>query len=611
MKNLSIKQISLYGFLAILLMIVISTVFMFIFANKYENLLGENKVFEKSHNDMLEYKYYTERLLTTYNLTKEKKLWINSKNKFKNSIESLKRNNKLSNYKIVEFYNVINNESNKIIKQLDHKLFKEQNIMEKSILRRLGEGLNSNEKSDYYLAISDLKNSIDYLKQYEEFLLEEIKELTNKQNKILDNKINQTKYIGAASIILIIIFGVIFVLFLLKLIVKVETNLVIKTNEQKTLLSLFDGGDSVLFIWNNDEHWSVEHVSNGIINFLGYSPDDFYTNKINYEECIHKDDLQRVAAEVEEASLSNQKFLKHKQYRLMTKNNEIKWVLDYTLIQRDNDGNIKHYIGVINDITDLKYSQEELQRKEKMLAQQSKMASMGEMLENIAHQWRQPLSIISTASSGIVMQKEFGTISKEQEIEDLNVITASVKHLSKTIDDFRDFFKPDKEKKLFSLKEIYKKTLSLLESKFKNREIKVIENIEDIQLYGLDSELIQAIMNILNNARDILETKDKNQKRLIFVDIYKQGDNAILKIKDNGGGIPKDIKDKIFEPYFTTKHKSQGTGIGLYMSEEMIAKHMYGKISVENETFIYEDKSYNGACFTISLPITKHKFSGQ
>ena len=107
-------------------------------------------------------------------------------------------------------------------------------------------------------------------------------------------------------------------------------------------------------------------------------------------------------------------------------------------------------------------------------------------------------------------------------------------------------------------------------------------------------------MNILNNARDILETKD--QKRLIFVDIYQDQDNAIIKIKDNAGGIPDDIIGKIFEPYFTTKHKSQGTGIGLYMSMEMITKHMKGKLSVENITYIYDDIEYKGAGFTICIP---------
>ena len=245
------------------------------------------------------------------------------------------------------------------------------------------------------------------------------------------------------------------------------------------------------------------------------------------------------------------------------------------------------------------------EENEKLLAHQSKMASMGEMLENIAHQWRQPLSVISTASSGIVMQKEFGTIKDEDEIKMLNNITHSAVHLSKTINDFRDFFKQHKNKILFNVKDAYKRTINLLESKFKNRGIIVVENIEDIEIFNLDSELVQVIMNLLNNSKDALEIKTDNELKIIIVDIFKEMNNVIIKIKDNGGGIDDSIANKIFEPYFTTKHKSQGTGIGLYMSEEIITKHLHGMLSFKNENFTYKNKNYTGACFTITIPITQ------
>lgn len=188
MKNLSIKQISLYGFSTIFAVLVISALSMLFLANKYETFYKKFEVLEKSYHYMLEYKYFTERLLTTNNLTEETKLWVESKNRFKNSITLLLSKNYPINTTIVNFYNIIEDESNKITKQLQNSLFKEQNIMEKSILRRLGEGLNSNESSDYYLALSNLKNSIDYLKQYEEFLLDDIKTLVNKQKKTLNKK---------------------------------------------------------------------------------------------------------------------------------------------------------------------------------------------------------------------------------------------------------------------------------------------------------------------------------------------------------------------------------------------------------------------------------------
>ena len=243
--------------------------------------------------------------------------------------------------------------------------------------------------------------------------------------------------------------------------------------------------------------------------------------------------------------------------------------------------------------------------KEKLLAQQSKMASMGEMLENIAHQWRQPLSVISTASSGIKIQKEFGLSSEEKEMKILDTITTTAEHLSKTIDDFRDFFKTNKEKNIYNITKSYQKTINILESKFKNKNIEIIENIEDIDIYGLEGEFIQVMMNILNNARDILD--DKEYRKLIFIDIVKNDNNAIFTVKDNGGGIPEHIINKIFDPYFTTKHQSQGTGIGLYMSEEMVCKHMNGSLEVQNVKLTYDNIDYKGACFTITLPLTTNK----
>ena len=266
------------------------------------------------------------------------------------------------------------------------------------------------------------------------------------------------------------------------------------------------------------------------------------------------------------------------------------------------NGKIIEFISIKLDITNEVKSKQELKEKEQQLIQQSKMAAMGEMLENIAHQWRQPLSLISTLSTGALMQKELGlNLSVEDDIKTLTKINETTQYLSETINNFRDFFRTDKEKVEFNLKDLYLKTLRLVNSKFESLEIKVIENLKDIKLVNLENEIVQVIMNILNNAKDILETTT-NQPRLIFVNIYEDEDYAILEIKDNAGGVPMTIIDKIFEPYFTTKHQSQGTGIGLYMSEEIMSKHIKGSLSVENETFTYEDITYTGAKFIIKIP---------
>ncbi|MFV0564172.1 cache domain-containing protein [Malaciobacter mytili] len=240
-------------------------------------------------------------------------------------------------------------------------------------------------------------------------------------------------------------------------------------------------------------------------------------------------------------------------------------------------------------------------KKDSLLAQQSKMASMGEMIGNIAHQWRQPLSLISTIASGMKMQKEFGLLDDKEFENNINNITKTTQHLSKTIDDFKNFFKPNKDKERFKAYNIIEKSLSLVSAQFKSRNIDIIKDIENIEIYGLENELIQVLINILNNARDEL-IKNDFEPKLIFICIKRENNQVKIKIKDNAGGVPIKFLDKIFEPYFTTKHQTQGTGIGLYMSQEIIVKHMSGNIEVENIEFMYEKQHFKGAQFTISLP---------
>jgi len=243
----------------------------------------------------------------------------------------------------------------------------------------------------------------------------------------------------------------------------------------------------------------------------------------------------------------------------------------------------------------------DINTQQSILSQQSKMAAMGEMIGNIAHQWRQPLSTITTASTGMVLQKELGNLSDDFFFEASNKINASAQHLSKTIDDFRNFFSPNKVKTKFLLKNTFSTTLDLIQAQFRTKDIKIIKHIENIEIYAYENELIQALINILNNARDELIKKGEDKEKLIFIDVSKKDDKAIISIKDNAGGIPIDVIDRIFEPYFTTKHKAQGTGIGLYMTEEIIRKHLKGEILVRNVDFTYQEVEYSGAEFILIL----------
>lgn len=242
-------------------------------------------------------------------------------------------------------------------------------------------------------------------------------------------------------------------------------------------------------------------------------------------------------------------------------------------------------------------------QKERILFQQSKMASMGEMISNIAHQWRQPLQAIGITTQKLqVLQWTQGGV-KENDIDEMvTKVSAQLEFLSKTIDDFRSFFRPDKEKGFFHLDRCIKKTLSILDATLTNKGITLECKFEPIELYALENELTQVLINLIKNAIDILVEKQFEHK-YIKITTNMENEFAIISILDNGGGVPEDIKEKIFEPYFTTKHQSQGTGLGLYMSHEIIHKHLNGILSVENLEYNADNQNYKGACFTIKMPL--------
>ena len=243
---------------------------------------------------------------------------------------------------------------------------------------------------------------------------------------------------------------------------------------------------------------------------------------------------------------------------------------------------LKHFQDkLINDI----------KLKDEILIKQSKLAALGEMFENITHQWKQPLATVSISSGTIRMQKDFGTLQDEDLYRSLESIETSIKHLGQTIDDFRDFLKEDVKKQHFNIKSTVTKTLKLLDSKFKNLNINIENNVDDIEIFTLKNDLIQILMNILSNADEILKNKD-GDKNIKIATVVK--DNIlILKVNDNGGGIKNEVMDNIFDKYITTK--KDGSGIGLYMSKKLIEERLGGDIKSYNEN--------GGACFEISFPI--------
>ena len=252
----------------------------------------------------------------------------------------------------------------------------------------------------------------------------------------------------------------------------------------------------------------------------------------------------------------------------------------------------KHILLSMKDIT-----------KNKLFEEQSKLAAMGEMIGNIAHQWRQPLSVITTVSSNVKFRKENNKLEKYDIVSDMNIIMQQANYLSRTIDDFRNFIKNSKEIKILSVKTAIEKTLSLLHAAMINNGINIVLNLkEDLQIEANENELVQSFINIINNSKDAINENVKpGEERLIFIDTLKDNSNLVVLIKDNGRGIPNELIHRIFEPYFTTKNKSVGTGIGLSMTYKMLVERQNAIIDVYNEEYIYNNKNYKGACFKITF----------
>ena len=235
----------------------------------------------------------------------------------------------------------------------------------------------------------------------------------------------------------------------------------------------------------------------------------------------------------------------------------------------------------------------EAKEKERILVHQSKLASMGEMIGSIAHQWRQPLTQLSSVLVLVELKYERGKLTLKELRESIHQSQEQIEFMSKTIDDFRNFFKPNKQKDFFSPYKSVQSALSLISSSFENYNIKVNLKFEDeVLINGYESEFSQVILNILSNSKDaFIEKQIANP--IITVTISKEDKNSKIVLCDNAGGINLIPIEKVFEPYVTTKHASSGTGIGLYMSKNIIEKSMNGSLSVSNNK--------NGVCFEIIL----------
>jgi len=234
--------------------------------------------------------------------------------------------------------------------------------------------------------------------------------------------------------------------------------------------------------------------------------------------------------------------------------------------------------GVVIGFTD----KTEIIRNQEIMFQQSKLASMGEMIGNIAHQWRQPLNSLSLNLFALEKKFDTETVDKQSFVSFSTKTRKTIEHMSDTINDFRDFFNPNKDQHFFSLSNVLEKTKTFIKDAFINIDISIPAKTQsDVEIYGYENEFAQVIINILNNSKDAIE-KNKIAKGFINITVSKKQDEVIITIIDNGGGANKEIIDRVFEPYFTTKEKKDGTGIGLYMSKMIIENSMHGSIKMAN-----------------------------
>jgi len=349
----------------------------------------------------------------------------------------------------------------------------------------------------------------------------------------------------------------------------------------------------------------IIYASNAFCNTSGYSREELLGEPHNI---VRHPDMPSSAFAEMWATIKTGKSWRG-EVKNQKKNGGFYWVDANISPEYDSEGKLVGYAGVRLDITSKKELEElnenlenkiskeveENRKKDLQLNEQSKQIQMAELMGNIAHQWRQPLTFISTLASGMKLQKELDMLSDEDSYKGLENIIQKTKYLSDIINTFTNFIKEENKVSIFNLQEKMDETVNIISNTLENYNIKLIKNFENepIELKSIASYLSHAVLNIITNAKDIIIDRNINDG-VITLAIQKSDMGIEITIEDNAGGIDEDIIDKIFDPYFTTKHQSQGVGMGLHNSYNFIVNELHGKLYVKNNE--------NGAKFFITLP---------
>ena len=376
------------------------------------------------------------------------------------------------------------------------------------------------------------------------------------------------------------------------------------TRDLQNVDLLVEYGKIVIFKWRNDEDLTVTYVSKSI-NTYGYCIKDFESHKIAYFNFIHKDDVFKIKKKIKTAISEKLNFFTIR-HRIINSKGKVKWVFNRTILLRDDLDHVTHLYGYISDITRIKIYEQELEnkiqnevdkniQKDKLLAHQNKLASMGEILGNIAHQWRQPLNNVSLLI--YFLRDNYNNFTQDKLNDTIQSAVLQIEYMSDTIDDFRNYYLPIKEKIQFSLENAITVSSKIVASRFSSTNMKLEIFGVDISIINYKNEFQQVIVNIFNNANDIALVKKQAHgfEAKITIKLNKKHDFAQINIENNCGRASQEVLDKMFEPYFTTKFENQGTGIGLYMSKTIIEKNMGGHITAYN--------TKDGVQFNILLPL--------
>ncbi len=283
-------------------------------------------------------------------------------------------------------------------------------------------------------------------------------------------------------------------------------------------------------------------------------------------------------------------------FRNTTKHGEEYWETALIIPILNNKNEISNYLGIKREITKEIFLKKELEEKEELMISQSKHAAMGEMISMIAHQWRQPITTISMIANNILADIELEMLNNDEAKKYALQIGTQTQYLSNTIEDFRNFFKQNKNVETSTLAKMFEDISLIIESSLKNNSIEMQTHYDEkIEITTYTRELIQVLINIIKNAKEALQESHVENKR-ITIKVEEIHHRIIFLISDNAGGIKDEIIGKIFDAYFTTKENQNGTGLGLYMSRMIVEKHLHGTLSVYN--------TKEGATFKIELPQT-------